>query len=68
MPLGRVLGRFTWLRMLWVDGGYTGVTFGQWIWATGLRCKLAVRVVKRSDATAGFSVLPRRWVVEQTFG
>jgi len=23
--LGRVLGWFTWLRILWVDGGYTGV-------------------------------------------
>jgi transposase len=27
-----------------------------------------VTVVKRSDATAGFKILPRRWVVERTFG
>ena len=64
--LGRVLGWFTWLRILWVDGGYTGETFAQWV--KELRPKLAVEVVKRSDATAGFKVLPRRWVVERTFG
>jgi putative transposase len=33
-----------------------------------LRPKLAVTVVKRSDTTTGFAVLPRRWVVERTFG
>jgi transposase len=64
--LGRVLGWLTWLRILWVDGGYTGETFAQWV--KGLRPKLAVTVVKRSDATVGFKVLPHRWVVERTFG
>jgi len=66
LVLGRVLGWFSWLRLLWVDGGYTGATFAQWV--KGLRPKLAVEVVKRSDDTAGFKVLPRRWVVERTFG
>jgi transposase len=66
MVLSRVLGWFTWLRRLWVDGGYTGEAFAQWV--KGLRPKLAVAVVKRSDDTAGFTVLPRRWVVERTFG
>ena len=66
MVLGRVLGWFTWLRSLWVDGGYTGETFAQWVKA--LRPKLAVEVVKRSNSTVGFKVLPRRWVVERTFG
>ena len=64
--LARVLGWFTWLRILWVDGGYTGETFAQWVRAR--RPKLAVTVVKRSDDTAGFKVLPHRWVVERTFG
>jgi putative transposase len=64
--LGRVLGWFTWLRILWVDGGYTGEAFAQWV--KGLRPKLAVEVVKRSDDLAGFKVLPHRWVVERTFG
>jgi transposase len=64
--LGRVLTWFTWLRLLWVDGGYTGATFANWV--KELRPKLAVEIVKRSDPTAGFKVLPRRWVVERTFG
>lgn len=64
--LGRVLTWFTWLRILWVDGGYTGANFADWV--KTLRPKLAVEVVKRSDDTTGFKVLPRRWVVERTFG
>jgi putative transposase len=66
LVLGQVLGWFTWLRILWVDGGYTGAAFAQWV--KHLRPKLTVEVVKRSDAIAGFKVLPRRWVVERTFG
>ena len=27
-----------------------------------------VRIIRRSDTTQGFEVLPRRWVVERTFG
>lgn len=62
----RVLGWFTWLRLLWADGGYTGSEFARWVKAR--RPKLKVEVVKRSDDTRGFKVLPRRWVVERTFG
>jgi putative transposase len=64
--LRQVLGWFTWLRLLWVDGGYTGDAFAQWV--KELRPKLKVEVVKRSDDTRGFKVLPHRWVVERTFG
>lgn len=63
--LSRVLAWFTWLRLLWVDGGYTGPAFAQWVKAR--RPKLEVQVVKRSDQVRGFKVLPRRWVVERTF-
>lgn len=66
MLLKRVLDWFTWLRILWVDGGYSGEAFAQWV--KGLRPKLAVEVVKRSDANKGFKILPHRWVVERTFG
>ena len=61
-----VLGWFTWLRRLWVDGGYAGAAFADWV--KTLRPKLAVEVVKRSDDVRGFKVLPHRWVVERTFG
>ena len=64
--LAPLLVWFTWLRLLWVDGGDSGETFAQWI--KGLRPKLEVEVVKRSDDGQGFRVLPRRWVVERTCG
>jgi transposase len=64
--LRRVLGWLIWLRLLWVDGGYTGAAFANWV--KTLRPRLAVQVVKRSDNVRGFKVLPRRWVVERTFG
>jgi putative transposase len=64
--LKRTLVFFTWLRLLWVDGGYSGPAFANWV--KTMRAKLKVEVVKRSDDVTGFQVLPRRWVVERTFG
>ena len=66
MLLGRGLAWFTWLRLLWVDGGYSGASCAQWV--QNIRPKLEVEVVKRSDDAPGFKVLPRRWVVERTLG
>lgn len=63
--LKRIVPFLTWLRLLWVDGGYSGPAFAQWV--RHLRSKLEVEVVKRSDDVTGFKVLPRRWVVERTF-
>lgn len=63
--LERCLVWFTWLRMMWVDGGYSGKTFSQDV--RTVRPKLEVQVVKRCDDVSGFKVLPRRWVVERTF-
>lgn len=54
------------LRKLWVDGGFSGPDFGAWV--RGQSPNLEVEVVKRSDDLKGFKVLPRRWVVERTFG
>ncbi|MDQ3153522.1 MAG: IS5 family transposase [Actinomycetota bacterium] len=64
-PLLAVLReRFSTITLIWADGGYAGrlVT-----WAAGV-LRLRVTVVKRSDDTRGFVVVPRRWVVERTFG
>lgn len=55
----RLFGR---LRLLWADSGYTGPLVD---WAAR-ELDLTVEVVKRSDDTRGFTVLPRRWVVERT--
>ena len=64
--LAQVLGWFPWLRLMWVDGGYSGPDFAAWVRTR--RPKLAVEVVRRCDDVKGFKVLPRRWVVERTFG
>lgn len=64
--LGWVLVWFSWLRKMWVDGGYSGPEFAAWV--RTIRPKLEVEVVRRCDDVKGFKVLPRRWVVERTFG
>ena len=64
--LGWVLVWFSWLRKLWVDGGYRGPEFAAWV--RTIRPKLEVEVVRRGDEVKGFKLLPRRWVVERTFG
>jgi putative transposase len=56
-------GRFRRLKRIWVDGGYAGVVVG---WARGAFGRI-VEIGKRCD-THRFVVLPRRWVVERTFG
>jgi putative transposase len=64
--LERVAGWFARLRKIWVDGGYTGEDFAEWV--KKYHPKAEVEVVRRSDDVTGFKVLPRRWVVERTFG
>lgn len=64
--LASALGYLPWLRTVWVDGGYSGPDFANF--AAELRAKLEIEVVKRSDSAQGFEVLPKRWIVERTFG
>jgi transposase len=47
-----------------VDGGYTGEPFAT---AVKKACGAEVEAVKRNE-TRVFAVLPRRWVVERSFG
>ncbi|MFV0131742.1 transposase [Streptomyces sp. HMX87] len=56
--------RFPTITKLWADSGYTATLI---TWALAA-LHLAVTVIKRSDGVSGFVVLPRRWVVERTFG
>jgi transposase len=56
--------RFSTIALVWADGGYSGRLVS---WAHTVLA-LTVTIVKRSDDTTGFVVLPRRWVVERTFG
>ncbi|GGL15561.1 IS5 family transposase [Streptomyces flaveus] len=50
------------LRLVWADGGYAGSLVD---WARE-NLRLTLDIVKRTDDTRGFVVLPRRWVVERT--
>jgi transposase len=50
------------LRLVWADGGYAGRLVD---WAAE-KLQLTLDIVKRTDDTTGFVVLPRRWVVERT--
>jgi putative transposase len=52
------------LKLIWADGGYAGKLI-EWTKSLG---GWVLEIVKRSDDVAGFVVLPRRWVVERTFG
>ena len=63
-----LLQRFGWLRCIFVDGGYAG-ELAAWCRKLLPRRGLRLEVVKRRDADKHrFKLLPRRWVVERTFG
>lgn len=52
------------LMTLFADGAYQGPCFGQGVAA--LRGDLTVVIVKRPAGTKGFTVLPKRWIVERS--
>ena len=49
---------------IWADAAYRGQELAAWCQATG---EWELEVVERTPGTRGFSVVPRRWVVERTF-
>jgi transposase len=51
------------VRHIFADGGYSGqlVALAKSAW------KIALEIIKRPAGQVGFSLLPRRWVVERTF-
>lgn len=52
------------LHTVWVDGGFDGEPFMQWVMDV---CHWIVQVVLRPEQK-GFVLLKKRWVVERTFG
>ena len=63
--LATLFGMYPFLKKLFADGGYQGPDFQK---ALGkILPQLETEIVKRSDRTKGFVVLPCRWVVERTF-
>jgi transposase len=66
--LARLAAVFPTVGLVWADGGYANrIDNSLPAWAAA-KLRLVVPIVKRSDDVKGFQVLPRRWVVERTFG
>lgn len=66
--LGKALVLFRWLRCIWADGGYSGCDFAGWVASHRKTGTLRLEVVERKPGQRGFAVLPKRWIVERTFG
>ena len=62
--LSLVSDRLPRMRLIWADAGYAGKLIG-WVLT---HCQWVLQVVRRPSGTKGFKLLPRRWVVERTFG
>ena len=64
MLVATLFGLFPFIRKLYADGGYQGPVFQKAV--RKVLPPATVEIVKRSDHAKGFTVLPRRWVVERT--
>jgi putative transposase len=64
--LERCLYWYGCLATIWADGGYAGALVD---WVRQLRPSRPVdlEIVRRDPTQAGFTLLPKRWVVERTF-
>jgi transposase len=65
MLMATLFGLYPFLLKLYADGGYQGPGFQRAMKA--IMAQMNVEIVKRSDRAKGFTVLPKRWVVERTF-
>jgi putative transposase len=55
------------LRHIWADGAYAGPLI-DWVRTLRPQRPICLEIAKRSDAVKGFVVIPKRWIVERTFG
>jgi putative transposase len=68
MPLLAVLrSKCSRLRLIWADQAYAGDLLS-WLWALRPWRKVHLEMVRRPEGTKGFLLLPKRWIVERTFG
>lgn len=64
LVLQRLRFGFGRLTLIWADAAYAGQLV-QWT----RRClHRTLEIVRRTDNVKGFAVLPKRWIVERTFG
>jgi transposase len=59
-----LLNTCTRLKLIWADSGYDGKPLADWVHAVA---RITVEVIKRTELHV-FRVVPRRWVVERSFG
>ena len=64
-PLDEPLSK---LELIWAEGGYAGAKLAGWMAGRFGERPLRLEIVRRKETQKGFAVLPRRWVVERTFG
>ena len=64
LVLEGMVGQYPRLRVIWADGAYGGKLV-QWAKEMG---GWSLELVRRPSGQRTFQVLPRRWVVERTFG
>ena len=62
LVLEKLKSFFPALKMVFADGGYAGKLLQ---WVEQLKA-FVLRIIKRTDK--GFKILPKRWIVERTFG
>lgn len=67
LVLRELIGRWWRLRLIWLDGGYMRGLF-EWVKNIKRWRRVTIEQVKRSAGQKGFVLLPKRWVVERTFG
>lgn len=68
LVLTGITGRYPRLGLVWVDGGYVNSVDASLVaWAHDQE-NIEIVAVPRNAEVKGFQVLPRRWVVERTFG
>jgi len=58
-----VHNRWCRLKLVWADGAYAHL-----VEPVRKQCGWKLEIVRRPDDAKGFVILPRRWVVERTFG
>lgn len=56
--------RWPWVKHLFADGAYDRLT----LMDKAAYLRFVLEIIRRSEQQKGFQVLPRRWVVERTFG
>jgi len=59
--------QWTRLRLIWADAAYAGELI-EWVRQLRERRRVKLEIVRRQDSVKGFVVLPKRWIVERTFG